>query len=143
MSTNGEVGAMAISKGEAWIREQFIKIFKKYIGKGPRVTEVKIFKKMLLVIFQDILTPLEKNILSIGHNLEEVSKLRDKISEPALEEYKQVLADLTGDKVVDVLKKNNFASNERYYLFIFENNIETLLRDKANLDELGKNEDQN
>ena len=43
---------MAISKAEAWIREQFIKIFKKYIGKGPRVTEVKIFKKWLLLYFK-------------------------------------------------------------------------------------------
>ena len=98
---------MAISKAEAWIREQFIKIFKKYIGKGPRVTEVKIFKKTLLVVFQDILTPLEKNLLSVGHNLEDVSKLRDKIAEPALKEYQQVLTDITGDKIVEVLCKNN------------------------------------
>jgi len=135
MNSNGEVYAMAISKAEAWIREQFIKIFKKYIGKGPRVTEVKIFKKTLLVVFQDILTPLEKNLLSVGHNLEDVSKLRDKIAEPALKEYQQVLTDITGDKIVEVLCKNNFASNERYYLFVFENNIEALLKDKADLNE--------
>lgn len=127
---------MAISGVEACIREQFIKIFKKYIGKGPRVTEVKVFKKMLLVIFQDILTPLEKNLLSVGHNIEDVSKLRDKIAEPALKEYQQVLTDITGDKVVEVLSKNNFASNERYYLFVFENNIEVLIKNNADINEI-------
>lgn len=129
---------MATTKAEAWIREQFIKIFKKYIGKGPRVTEVKIFKKMLLVIFQDILTPLEKNLLAIGHNMEDVSKLRDSIAEPALKEYQKILTEITGDKVVEVLGKNNFTSNERYYLFVFENNIEELIKNNDNLNEFVK-----
>ncbi|MFZ7101775.1 MAG: hypothetical protein ACOWWO_03830 [Peptococcaceae bacterium] len=47
-----------------------------------------------------------------------------KIAEPAIKEYREFLNSYTGDKVVDILAKNNLALNERYYLFVFENNSE-------------------
>ncbi len=108
---------------EQVIREGFIKIFKKYVGKGPQNTEVRIFKKMVIIIMQCVLTSLEKNLIFTG-NEEAVSVIRDKIAEPAIIEYKKFLEDLTSNKIVDMMAKNNLSSDERYYVFIFEKNLE-------------------
>jgi uncharacterized protein YbcI len=108
---------------EQVIREGFIKIFKKYVGKGPQNTEVRVFKKMVIVIMQCVLTSLEKNLISTG-NEEAVTVIRDKIAEPAIVEYKQFLEDVTSNKVIDMMAKNNFVEDERYYVFIFDKNLE-------------------
>jgi uncharacterized protein YbcI len=116
------VGMLALNN-EQLIREGFIKIFKKYVGKGPQNTEVRIFKKMVIVVMQCVLTSLEKNLISTG-NEEAVTVIRDKIAEPAIVEYKKFLEGVTSKKIVDMMAKNNFASDERYYVFIFDENIE-------------------
>ena len=108
---------------ERIIREGFIRIFKKYVGKGPQNTEVRIFKKMVIVIMQCVLTPLEKNLISAG-NVEAVTVIRDKIAEPAIVEYKEFLEEVTSNKIIDMMAKNNFKEDERYYVFIFEENLE-------------------
>lgn len=114
---------MLVVNDEQVIRERFIKIFKKYVGKGPQNTEVRIFKKMVIIIMQSVLTSLEKNLISTG-NEEAVTVIRDKIAEPAIIEYKEFLEEITSGKVVDMMAKNNFDSDERYYVFIFNKNLE-------------------
>ncbi len=114
---------MIAVNNEKEIREGFIKIFKKYVGKGPQNTEVRVFKKMVIVIMQCVLTSLEKNLISAG-NEEAVLVIRDKIAEPAIVEYKEFLERVTSCKVVDMMAKNNFESDERYYVFIFDKNID-------------------
>ncbi len=114
---------MLALNNEQLIREGFIKIFKKYVGKGPQNTEVRIFKKMVIVIMQCVLTSLEKNLISTG-NEEAVVVIRNKIAEPAIVDYKELLEKLTGKKVIDMMAKNNFSSDERYYVFIFDENLE-------------------
>ena len=114
---------MTFSK-ESKIREGFIRVFKEHIGKGPRNTEVRIFKKMVIVIMQDVLTELEKNLISYGDH-EAVMIIRDKIAEPAIPKYKAMLEQETGKQVSDMMSKHNLEANERYYVFIFEENIES------------------
>lgn len=114
---------MLVGNSEQVIREGFIKIFKKYVGKGPQNTEVRIFKKMVIIMMQCVLTSLEKNLISTG-NVEAVTVIRDKIAEPAIVEYKKFLEDTTSNKVIDMMAKNNFSADERYYVFIFEENLE-------------------
>lgn len=116
------VGMLALNN-EQLIREGFIKIFKKYVGKGPQNTEVRIFKKMVIVIMQCVLTSLEKNLISTG-NEEAVTVIRNKIAEPAIIEYKKFLEEVTSRRIIDMMAKNNFDSDERYYVFIFDENIE-------------------
>ena len=114
---------MITAASEQVIREGFIKIFKKYVGKGPQNTEVRIFKKMVIIMMQCVLTPLEKNLISLG-DLEDVEIMRRRLAEPAIEEYKSFLEEITGSRVIDIMAKNNLKADERYYVFIFENNIE-------------------
>jgi uncharacterized protein YbcI len=114
---------MLALNNEQVIREGFIKIFKKYVGKGPQNTEVRIFKKMVIVIMQCVLTSLEKNLISTG-NEEAVTVIRNKIAEPAIIEYKKFLEEVTSRRIIDMMAKNNFDSDERYYVFIFDENIE-------------------
>lgn len=114
---------MLALNNEQLIREGFIKIFKKYVGKGPQNTEVRIFKKMVIVIMQCVLTSLEKNLISAG-NEEAVTVIRNKIAEPAIIEYKKFLEEVTSRRIIDMMAKNNFDSDERYYVFIFDENIE-------------------
>lgn len=111
-----------ISK-ESQIREGVIRIFKKYIGRGPRNTEIRIFKKMIIVLMQDVLTELEKNLIANGDH-EAVIIIRDKIAEPAIPEYVEMLEEITEGKVTEMMAKHSLDYDERYYVFIFEDNIE-------------------
>lgn len=115
---------MTVTKTEAYFREQLIKTFKKYVGKGPRNAEIKIFKKLLIVSLEDTLTPLEKNILEYSKNYEDVENIRKNISELVILEFKDIIAENIGSRANDYLIKTDLKQDEAYFVFIFPENIE-------------------
>lgn len=115
---------MSKGQAEAKIREEFIRIFKKFVGKGPRTVMVRIVHKFVLVHMEDILTVVERNVLNADGGEEQIATMRQKVVTPAIEEYSQVLRDLFGTEVSDVLHKSDYGLDERYYLFVMKEDVE-------------------
>jgi len=110
---------------EAYIREQFVKILKKYVGRGPKDTIVRISEKFIIVEFKEVLTPFEKLLLKDkedGHK--QIQEMREKLFKYTAKDYVMILEELIGTKVLDIIFKINIDNNVEYGLIVFEKDIE-------------------
>lgn len=109
---------------EVQLRESFVKLFQKEVGKGPANIIVKIVRNYIVIELEGILTPLEKNLLNMEDGEKEVQNLQKKIFANSIKDYISLVEKIIKSKVIDIVTKVNIKHNKRYILAIAEKNLE-------------------
>lgn len=105
---------------EVQLRESFVKLFQKEVGKGPANIIVKIVRNYIVIELEGILTPLEKNLLNMEDGEKEVQNLQKKIFANSIKDYISLVEKIIKSKVIDIVTKVNIKHNKRYILAIAE-----------------------
>ena len=109
---------------EALLRNKFINIVKKYVGKGPQEVTIKIVKNFIVFEYIDILTPYEKHLLNVENGPQQVEDLRTSIAQVSHVDYTSIIEDLFDVEIVDFATKINLVKDMRIGLIAVSENIE-------------------
>lgn len=109
---------------EVRLREAFIKLYKKDVGKGPEQTNVAIKKNFIVVEFKGVFTKLEKNVLGVASGEELVRNLRKNLKTYGEPFHVTEVEQMLGCKVIDFLSKLSVENDSLYFLLILDRNIE-------------------
>lgn len=109
---------------EVKLRESFIKMYKRDIGKGPVEASISIVKNHVIVEFNGVLTKLEINLLDSGKGEEPIRETRKKIKETVIESHINVIEQTLQCNVIDFLSKLSIEHDSIYIMFIADRNLE-------------------
>lgn len=109
---------------EVKIKEEFIKIFKKYVGKGPKNSIVRISRNFVIIEFEDVLTLVEKNLLERDRSINSIESMRNNLMDISIDDYISVLENCLNVQVIDNITKVNLKDNVIYGIFILSRDIE-------------------
>ncbi len=109
---------------EVQLREAFIKLYKKDVGKGPVQTNVAIKKNFIVVEFKGIFTKLEKNVLGVASGEELVRNLRKNLKIHGEPYHVTEVEHMFQCKVIDFLSKLSVENDSLYFLFVLDKNLE-------------------
>lgn len=112
---------------EIQLRETFIKLYKKDVGKGPVQTNVGITKNFIAVEFKGIFTKLEKNLLSVDSGEELVRNLRKNLKTWVKPFHVKEVERMLQCKVIDFLSKLSVENDSLYFLFVLDRNVEDIM----------------
>ena len=124
MKTKGEI--------EAEIAEAMVKFEMDYMGRGPKEARTHIIEDMVLVRLKGVLTPAEQQLTKSADGVELIKKMRSTLIENAKAHLSQVLADITGTKVLGLYTDISTVSGERVIVFTLDRDIEKDLPRKKN-----------
>jgi uncharacterized protein YbcI len=111
---------------ETRLREAFIKLYKRDVGKGPIQTNVGITKNYIVVEFIGIFTKLEKNLLNKNSGEEIVRNLRSNLKDHVLNSHIEEVERMFQCKVIEFLSKLSIENDSLYLLFVLDKNIDNL-----------------
>ena len=124
MKTKGEI--------EAEISEAMVNFEIEYMGRGPKEARTYIIEDMVLVRLKGVLTPAEQQLTKSKDGMDLIKKMRSTLIESARAHLSQVLADITGTKVLGLHTDISTVSGERVIVFTLDRDLEkTLPRKKS------------
>lgn len=124
MKTKGEM--------EAEISEAMVKFEMDYMGRGPKEARTHIIEDVVLVRLKGVLTPAEQQLVKDRDGIELIKKMRSTLIENAKAHLSQVIADITGAKVLGLHTDISTLSGERVIVFTLDRDLEkTLPRKKT------------
>ena len=113
-------------KLETELSEAFIKFQRELIGRGPQEAKTYIVEDMILLRFKGVLTVEEKHLVNhdIGKGL--VKKMRQVLREMYSEDFKEIVENHTGCKVLSSHSDTSTKTGERIEVFVMDKNIAKL-----------------
>lgn len=119
MKTKGET--------EAEISERMVQFEIDYMGRGPQEVRTHIVEDMLVVRLKAVLTPAERQLTKSPDGVELIKKVRCTLLENAKPILSQVIADITGAKVLSLHTDISTVSGERVIVFTLDRDLEKAL----------------
>ena len=119
MKTKGEI--------EAEVSEAMVRFEIEYMGRGPKEARTYIIEDMVLVRLKGVLTPAEQQLTKSKDGMDLIKKMRSTLIENAKAHLSQVLADITGTKVLGLHTDISTVSGERVIVFTLDRDLEKAL----------------
>jgi len=116
MKTKGEI--------EAEISRAMVQFEIDYMGRGPKEARTHIIDDMVLVRLKGVLTPAEQQLTKSPDGVELIKKMRSTLIEKAKPLLYQVVADITGAKIVSLHTDISTVLGERVMVFVLESDLE-------------------
>lgn len=116
MKTKGEM--------EAEISRAMVQFEIDYMGRGPKEARTHIIEDMVLVRLKGVLTPAEQQLTKSPDGVELIKKMRATLIETAKPLLYQVVADITGAKIVSLHTDISTVLGERVMVFVLESDLE-------------------
>jgi uncharacterized protein YbcI len=115
-----------ITKGqiEKTLKEELTNVFRQVVGKGPERVSIKIVKNFVICEMYGILTTVEKQLLKLENGEEQIKKLRDNLFLVSRDKYYEVIEEIVGAKVMEIVTKVSVKNDARFSLIVFKENIE-------------------
>ncbi|MFD0587381.1 DUF2294 domain-containing protein [Paenibacillus sp. GCM10027627] len=117
---------MASSKGELEdkISRALTQWEKEYLGRGPVSVKTDIIRNMIVIVLHGILTPAERNLAKTLDGMLSIKKIRADLIESGNSELKELLAGLTGSKVISFHTDVSTRTGERVIVLMMADNLE-------------------
>jgi uncharacterized protein YbcI len=127
------------------ISNAMVRMQKEFFGKGPTKAKSYMFDDLLLVVMREGLTTAEKTMLEFGHP-NQVRQFRQLFQDEMCERLTEMVAELTGRKVVNYQSQVLFDPDMSLEIFVFDSagdhqGIEATLRQLAEDEAPGELED--
>ncbi|WP_318504116.1 DUF2294 domain-containing protein [Bacillus sp. T3] len=118
-----------ISKGalEAEISKALTHWEKHYLGRGSVSVKSDIMRDMIIVVLRGILTPAEYSLCQDKEGLMSVKLNRNSLVESGLEELKEIIFNITGQKVISFFTDLSTQSGERIMVFKLSSDFQSKL----------------
>ena len=124
MKTKGEI--------EAEISRAIVQFEIDYMGRGPKETRAHIVEDLIVVRLKGVLTPAEEQLTKSIDGKDLVKKMRSTLIDKARPLLYQVVGDIIGMKILDLLTDISTESGERVFVFCLDNNLQkSLARNKG------------
>ena len=95
-----------------------------YMGRGPKEARTHIIEDVVLVRLKGVLTPAEQRLTKSPDGVELIKKMRATLIETAKPLIYQVVADITGAKIVSLHTDISTVLGERVIVFVLESDLE-------------------
>ncbi|RBW67551.1 DUF2294 domain-containing protein [Bacillus taeanensis] len=117
---------MKISKGslESEISKSITQWEKEYLGRGSVSVKADILRDMIIVNLQGVLTQAEYTVCETKEGMLSVKKIRSELVESGIEDLKNIILTITGDKVKNFHTDISSRTGERVMVFKLFNDLE-------------------
>ncbi|AWC46838.1 MULTISPECIES: DUF2294 domain-containing protein [Bacillus cereus group] len=117
---------MKKSKGsiESEISKAITQWEKDYLGRGSISVKTDILRDMIIVNLQGILTPAEYAVCETKDGMLTIKKTRSELVESGIDDLKEIILDLTGEKVKSFHTDISSRTGERIMIFKLFHNLE-------------------
>ncbi|AIM16164.1 MULTISPECIES: DUF2294 domain-containing protein [Neobacillus] len=117
---------MKISKGsyESEISKAITQWEKDFLGRGSISVKTDILRDMIIVNLQGILTPAEYTVCKTKEGLLTIKKTRSELVESGIEDLKNIILTITGEKVKSFHTDISSRTGERVMVFKLFNDLE-------------------
>lgn len=117
---------MKISKGsyESEISKSITQWEKDYLGRGSVSAKTDILRDMIIVNLNGILTPAEHTVCETKEGMLTIKKTRSELVESGIEELKDIILTITGEKVKSFHSDISSRTGERLMVFKLFNDFE-------------------
>ncbi|PGC99321.1 DUF2294 domain-containing protein [Bacillus toyonensis] len=97
---------------------------KDYLGRGSISVKTDILRDMIIVNLQGILTPAEYTVCETKEGMLTIKKNRSELVESGIEDLKEIILELTGEKVRSFHTDISSRTGERVMIFKLFHNLE-------------------
>jgi len=113
------------SKGfiEAEISKAITQWEKDYLGRGSVSVKTDILRDMIIVSLQGILTPAEYSVCETKEGMLSVKRNRSNLVESGVEDLKEIILNITGEKVKSFYTDISTITGERVMVFKLYNSL--------------------
>ena len=117
---------MKKSKGsfESEISKSITQWEKDYLGRGSVTVKADILRDMIIVNLQAVLTPAEYTVCETKAGILTVKKIRSELVESGIEDLKDIILTVTGEKVKSFYTDISSRTGERVMVFKLFNDLE-------------------
>lgn len=119
---------MKKGKLESEIVNQIVKFHRDLIGKGPSDARAYIIEDMVILRLRGVLTTEEKHLVRTDRGRQVVKQMRQILRETFAADFEDVVAKITGCKVISSHSDISTKIGERVEIFILDRNIEIQLK---------------
>lgn len=120
---------MKKSKGvyEAEISKAITQWEKDFLGRGSLSVKTDIFRDMVIINLQGILTPAEYRVCETNEGLLNIKRTRSELVESGQDDLNDLIFEITGVKVSSFHSDLSTVTGERVIVFKLEDNFEKLI----------------
>ncbi|WP_144611888.1 DUF2294 domain-containing protein [Bacillus cereus] len=97
---------------------------KDYLGRGSISVKTDILRDMIIVNLQGILTPAEYTVCETKDGMLTIKKNRSELVESGIDDLKEIILELTGEKVKSFHTDISSRTGERVMIFKLFHNLE-------------------
>ncbi|OCA92001.1 DUF2294 domain-containing protein [Pseudobacillus wudalianchiensis] len=117
---------MKVSKGsfESAISKSITQWEKDYLGRGSVSVKTDIVRNMIIVNLKGILTPAEYTVCETKEGMLTIKKNRSELVESGVEDLKDIILTITGEKVKSFHTDLSSRTGERVMIFKLFNDLE-------------------
>ncbi|KGX84609.1 Na-translocating system protein MpsC family protein [Pontibacillus marinus] len=117
---------MKISKGsyEAEVSKAITQWEKDFLGRGSVSVKTDILRDMIIVNLKGILTPAEYRVCETKEGMLTIKKTRSELVESGIEDLKDIILTVTGEKVKSFHTDISTRTGERVMVFHLFNDLE-------------------
>ncbi|MFA9556881.1 DUF2294 domain-containing protein [Evansella sp. AB-rgal1] len=117
---------MSKSKGfiEAEISKTLTQWEKDYLGRGSVSVKTDILRDMIIVSLQGVLTPAEYTLSKTKEGKSQIKKTRTDLVETGVETLREMMKEITGEKVISFHTDISTSTGERLIVFKLATNYE-------------------
>lgn len=121
---------VACSKGalESAISKRLVQFEKEHLGRGPNDARTHIFEDVILVRLQGILTRAETRMVGTAEGHRFIKEMRRHLMETSHAELVELIAELTGCRVINLYTDLSPQSGEEVIVFTLDQNLEAVWR---------------
>ncbi|NPV26599.1 MAG: DUF2294 domain-containing protein [Firmicutes bacterium] len=119
------------SRLEAEITNLVVKLQREILGRGPEDARSYIVHDMVILRLKGVLTTVEKHLTKSEKGCQVVKQMREVLRETYAEEEEQIIANVTGCKVISSHSDISTKTGERIEIFILDRNLEELLQNQS------------
>ncbi|MCK5077237.1 MAG: DUF2294 domain-containing protein [Calditrichia bacterium] len=117
---------------EASISAAITNFEKEQLGKGPTKVRTFIIQDMILVRLRGVLSPAELRLAGETGGAELIKQIRRRLIESTSLQFKNIIYELTGKKVISIHTDISSHTGERVLLFTLNNELEKELNKNRN-----------
>ncbi|RSD29542.1 DUF2294 domain-containing protein [Mesobacillus subterraneus] len=100
---------------------------KDYLGRGSVSVKSDILRDMIIVSLQGVLTPAEYSVCETKEGMLTIKKTRSELVESGLENLKEIIFTISGEKVKSFHTDISSRTGERVMVFKLYNDLEKLI----------------
>ncbi|SET96630.1 Uncharacterized protein YbcI [Salinibacillus kushneri] len=117
---------MKLSKGsyESEISKAITHWEKEFLGRGSISVKTDILRNMIIVNLKGILTPAEYTVCKTKEGMLTIKKTRSELVESGIEDLKDIILTITGEKVKSFHTDISSRTGERVMVFLLYNDLE-------------------